>query len=115
MPTCSTGFDWYSDDGRVLVPNQSATAVYWGPGENIVIRQESRFEDEEDVAVVLNKTAARAIALRVLYELDEYECEGSGGDDGGQVFEEAARRLAPRAAGRSRKKQGETPLLEAAE
>lgn len=47
-------FDWFTDDS-VLLKRQPATAVYFNPAGDLVIRQEAEWNEEQDTFVFISK------------------------------------------------------------
>lgn len=69
MPTNEpeNGFDWAKDSECIVLHEQPATAVYFGGGGHLVIRQTNGFEDDvtilvapENITAFLEATAKRA-------------------------------------------------------
>jgi hypothetical protein len=58
-------FDW-TDPETVVVPEQTATAVYFNPDDNIVIRQHRAWDEDEDHWFILTPSNAVRLARRIL-------------------------------------------------
>jgi hypothetical protein len=66
MSSPHTNFDWADlDDGELVVPTQYAIAIYCNGKNDVCIRQESQFGDDEDV-VLLAPAHAVAVAKAIL-------------------------------------------------
>lgn len=57
-------FDW-SKDESVVVPSSDAVAVYVNPRDEIVIRRERRWDEDEDTFILLPRDGARALIKRL--------------------------------------------------
>jgi hypothetical protein len=47
-----TKFDW-SDDEDIVLREQQSIAIYWNKQNSLVIRQERRWDQEEDVCIII--------------------------------------------------------------
>lgn len=72
-PDNSDDFDWgkEEEDGTVLLRKQPCTAIYWNAGNQIVIRQESHYGDE-DPFVFFDPHNVPAVIERLQLEYDAW-------------------------------------------
>lgn len=65
-------FDWFGDDGDVVVESQSSIAVYRNRRGHVVIRADGQVEGDEDSFIHLSTpTALKALIDRLQRELRE--------------------------------------------
>jgi hypothetical protein len=72
MSSPHSNFDWADlDDGELIVRTQYAIAIYSNPKNDVVIRQESQYGEEEDTVILTPAhavTVARAILKHAGYD-----------------------------------------------
>lgn len=61
-------FDWSFRNERIVIPNQSAIAVYEGGDGFVVIRHEGHYDQSEDALVFVNKAQCAPLAFALLRE-----------------------------------------------
>jgi hypothetical protein len=66
MSETSREFDWNAFEGDVIQQQVEKVAVYANPRGDIVIRQERRWDEEEDVFIVIARAHAFAAARAIL-------------------------------------------------
>lgn len=68
IATCDSNFDW-SDNPAVILQEQPATAVYFNPDGQLVIRQRASWCNDEDFFIVISpencNTLLDGIAARI--------------------------------------------------
>ncbi|MBN9567420.1 MAG: hypothetical protein J0H79_07425 [Alphaproteobacteria bacterium] len=67
---CTSDFDWDDYGDEVVVPEQAATAVYWNPRKEIVIRQKQAWDEDSDTFITLDPASAAKVAQRILLEVN---------------------------------------------
>jgi hypothetical protein len=72
------GFDWH-DDADILLKRQDAIALYTNNDNDIVIRRERQWDEEDDVHIVIPRSAVRRMIERLERLLRPVEV-GNGSD-----------------------------------
>lgn len=66
MSETSREFDWVAFGGEVVQHQVERVAVYENPDGNIVVRQERRWDEDDDVWIVIARAQAFAAARAIL-------------------------------------------------
>lgn len=66
-------FDWNRMDAPVVLQQQRKTAIYMNPADDVVIRQEADWDEENDPFIVIGAQNLRRVIARLTELADELE------------------------------------------
>jgi hypothetical protein len=76
-PPAGDAFDWRDKDD-VVIETQRATAIYWNPAGQIVIRQEAGWSDDDDPYLFFEPANLPRVIERLQAELDSWQRDQRG-------------------------------------
>jgi hypothetical protein len=72
-PADTARFDWGSGNEDVLIHEQPATAIYWNPRGQVVIRQEAGWNDDSDPYLFFGPRNLPALIAKLQAEYDSWK------------------------------------------
>jgi hypothetical protein len=70
-------FLWRADNESIIVPEQRATAVYWNPWGQIVIRRERDWDESDDIFIIISSDNVEILIRRLQELLDSHRRDRS--------------------------------------
>jgi hypothetical protein len=77
-PPAGDAFDWRDKDD-VVIETQRATAIYWNPAGQVVIRQEAGWSDDDDPYLFFEPANLPRVIERLQTELDSWKRDHTRG------------------------------------